>query len=212
MELALRTTLLLALLLGNAFAQQNLIPNGDFSDREPLKGWRVDFPYQSWYVKNVDYVRGTTQEGRKCVEISLPPGVAGMQGGKVETALIPAVPGATYKVSIDCMTWDFTAKMHAEAYTTDPRPGGTQSKSLFIIPGTNGAPNKVMCWRAQLPDPPGASHKWSTVSREFTVTNKVSIAGVECKPEFIVVKAVVFYGTMGAGKSYFTNFRLTRVR
>ena len=47
--------------------------------------------------------------------------------------------------------------------------------------------------------------------REFTVPKKVTVAGKEQAPEFISVKVVNYGATMGAGKSYFTNFRLSRV-
>ncbi|MCG3147337.1 MAG: hypothetical protein PCFJNLEI_00776 [Verrucomicrobiae bacterium] len=208
----MKKLLLLAFLVGTAHAQQNLIPNADFSGPDPLKGWRIDFPYQSRYVKNASYIRATTQLGRKCVELNLPPGVAGNEGGKIETALIPCQPGATYRVEIDVLTWDFGAKLHAEAYTTDPRPDGQQNTSLFIIPGTNGAPAKVMCYRAQIPDPPGRGKQWSTVKREFTLPATVKVAGKDCPPEWIVLKAVFYAGTMSAGKSYVTNFRLYKVK
>ena len=51
---------------GAAFAQQSLIANGDFSAPDPLKGWRIDFPYQGQYSNNAAYCRVTTQLGRKC--------------------------------------------------------------------------------------------------------------------------------------------------
>ncbi|MEI6083414.1 MAG: hypothetical protein WCS70_03845 [Verrucomicrobiota bacterium] len=208
----MRTIFLFALLLGAAHAQQNLVPNGDFTGPDPLKSWRIDFPYQSRYVKNAGYMKVVSQAGRKCIELNLPPGVAGNEGGKVETAFIPAVPGATYRASIDCLTWDFGAKLHAEAYTTDPRPDGKQNTSLFVIPGTNGAPGKVMCYRAQFPDPPGHGRQWSTITREFTLPASIKVAGKDCPPEFIVLKVVAYAGTMEAGKSYFTNFRLDKIK
>jgi len=208
----MRTVLFFLVMLGVAQAQQNLIPNNDFTGPDPLKGWRVDFPYQSRYEKNVTYIKPVIQVGRKCVEISLPRGVAGVEGGKVETALIPAEPGATYRAEIDTLTWDFGAKLHAEAYTTDPRPDGKQDTSLFIIPGTNGAPCKVMCYRAQFPDPPGHAKQWSTTKREFTLPKTVKVAGKDCPPEWIVLKAYIYAGTMEAGKSYVTNFRLYKIK
>ena len=200
------------LLAGRAGAQQNLIPNGDFSAKDPLKDWRIDFPHQSQYEKNASYIKPATQLGRPCVEVALPPGLAGNQGGKVESALVPAVPGATYKVAVDCLTWSFSAKVHAEAYVTDPRPNGRQGTSIFVIPATNGIPARVMAWRAQVSDPPAGGKKWATVSREFTLPATVTVAGKECKPEFLVLKAVVYAATMDAGQSYFTNFRLYRVK
>ena len=69
-----------------------------------------------------------------------------------------------------------------------------------------------MCYRAQLPDPPGGAKKWSTVSREFTVPDTVIVAGEEQKPEYISLKAVVYAATPNGGKSYFTNFRLTKIK
>ena len=57
-------------LTDSAFAQQNLIPNWNFSDPTPLKSYRVDFPYQDWYAKNAGYLSQTTMAGRKCAMIS----------------------------------------------------------------------------------------------------------------------------------------------
>ncbi len=238
---------------GAAFAQQNLIPNGDFSAKEALQGWRIDFPYQGQYVHNAEYCRVTTQLSRKCIEISTPPDVIANQGAKVETLLVP-VPavivlssvtvtnaksvdvnsttgkpqknvkkdmvietkivtnGPSYRAEVDCLGWDYCVKIEAEAYTTDPRQGGTQGQSLFVIPGTNGAPNKVMCWRAQFTDPPAAGKKWTTATREFTLPATWKVAGKECKLEWLTIKVVVWAPSAITGKSYFTNFRLYRTK
>jgi hypothetical protein len=40
------------------------------------------------------------------------------------------------------------------------------------------------------------------------VPETVVVAGKDQKPEFISVKVVNYAATMGAGKSYFSNFRL----
>jgi len=95
-------------------------------------------------------------------------------------------------------------------YTTDPRPAGTQGQSIFVIPGTNGTPCKVMCYRAQFTDPPAAGKKWTTATREFTVPAVVKVAGKECKPEWVTLKVVVWAASAITGKSYFTNFHLYR--
>ena len=191
-----------------AHAQTNLIPNPGFQGKNPLQSWRTAFPYEGWYTANAQYVRAAIQGGRSCVEIDLPPGIAGNQGGKVESAFVKAEPGATYTVSVDCMTSDFSAKLHAEAWTTDPNP--TNKPDKFRVPAAADHPALVMCYRAQLPDPPAHSTQWNTVTRQFTVPATVTIAGEEQKPEYLSLKAVVYEGTMGAGKSFFTNFRLSR--
>ena len=82
----------------NANAQTNLLPNGDFKDKaNPLTGWRTDFPYEPWYVKNAGYVKIATDKkaknGGNCVVIALPPGVAGNEGGKIESAFVKCEPG-----------------------------------------------------------------------------------------------------------------------
>ena len=69
----------------------------------------------------------------------------------------------------------------------------------------------MMCYRAQVPSPPGNSKSWTSASRDFTVPQTVVIAGKEQKPEFISVKVVNYGATMAAAKSYFANFRLFRV-
>jgi hypothetical protein len=199
-------------LLGRA--QTNLIPNPGFQGQNPLQSWRVAFPYEGWYAANANYVHAAVHGGKSCAEIDLPPGIAGNQGGKVESAFIKAVPGATYTVTIDCMTGNFSAKLHAEAWVTDQHPIDKPDKfrvpAAAAGPGDPGHPALVMCYRAQLPDPPAHSWKWNTVTRQFTVPETVTVGGEEVKPEFLSLKAVVYEGTMEPGKSFFTNFRLSR--
>ena len=193
-------------------APTNLIPNGDFSAKIPLQGWRIDFPYQSQYEQNATYCRVTTQLGRKCIEISTPPAVIANQGAKVETALVPAVGGATYRAEVDCLGWDYCIKVYAEAYVTDPRVDGKQGQSIFVIPGANGVPNKVMCWRGQFTDPPRAGKTWTTATREFTLPVTMKVAGKECKPEWLTLKVIVWAPSAITGKSFFANFRLDRTK
>ena len=203
--------LLAALACGQARAQTNLIPNPNFSDPgNPLLGWRTAFPYEPWYVDNAGYVKPSTEQGKSCALVELPPGIAGNQGGKIESAFVKAEPGATYRVEIDCMTWDFSAKLHAEAWTHDPKPIDKPDK--FRVPASDGRPALVMCYRAQIPDPPACSKKWSTTGREFTVPEKVVVAGEEQTPELVSVKAVVYAGTPKGGRSFFTNFRLVKIK
>lgn len=195
-----------------ACAQTNLIPNPNFADpKNPLADWRTAFPYEGWYVDNVKYVKPDNRLGKPCAVIDLPPGIAGNQGGgKIESAFVKAEPGATYRVEIDCMTWDFSAKLHAEAWTHDPMPVNKPDK--FRVPAVADHPALVMCYRAQLSDPPDKSKKWSTVSREFIVPETVMVAGEEQKPEYLSLKAVVYAGTPNGGKSFFTSFRLYKIK
>jgi len=197
---------------GSALAQQNLIANGDFSAAEAMKGWRIDFPYQGQYVHNVEYCRATTQLGRKCVEISPPPDVIAAQGAKVETMLVPAVAGASYRAEVDCLGWDFSVKAFAEAYVNAPCPEGSATHSLSVIPGTNGGLCKIMCYRADFVDPPANAKKWKTATREFTLPPSVRVAGKEYKPEWVTIKIVVWSGSAINGKSFFTNFRIYRTK
>jgi hypothetical protein len=200
----------MALRGGEARGQENLIPNSGFTAKDALQSWRYSFPYEPQYVDNAGYVKPASMDGRACALLDLPPGVAGNQGGKIESAFVKAEPGETYRVEIDCMTYDFGAKLFAEAWTTDPKPISTPDK--FRVPALAGMPPLVMCYRAQIPDPPGGSKKWTTVSREFTVPETVRVAGQEQKPEYLSLKVVVYAGTPNGGKSYFTNFRLSRIK
>jgi hypothetical protein len=212
--MCVRPVFLLLLLLSGlaaAYGQTNLIPNPSFSEmKNPLLGWRTAFPYESWYVDNMKYVQGANQLGKSCAVIKLPPGIAGNQGGKIESAFIKAEPGATYRVEVDCMTWDFSAKLHAEAWTHDPRPVPKVDK--FCVPAAADHPALIMCFRWQMPDPPAGSRKWTTISREFTVPETVTVAGEDQAPEYLSVKAGVYAGTPNGGESYFTNFLLCRIK
>lgn len=213
MELTVKALASILLLVATTRAEPNLIPNGQFDAPEPLAGWRVAFPHEGWYARNHLYVKADAQHAKgpgKCAMIDLPHGIAGNQGGKIESAFVPAEPGATYRVQVDCMTWDFNAKIHAEAYTTDPSDDPRPSK--FRVPASGTLPVLVMVYRAQLPDPPGVSRQWTTVSREFTLPATVSVRGRVRKPEYLVLKAVVFAPTTEGGQSYFDNFRLVRIK
>lgn len=193
-------------------AEKNLLPNGKFEGKEPLKGWLTDFPDEAFYKGNAPYVKMASAAevgGRKAVVLDLPAGIAGNQGGKIESVPVPVVAGETYQVQVDCMTWDLSAKIHAEVWSTDPHP--EQKRTIFRRAPADGRPALMMCYRAQVPSPPGNSKVWTTAGREFKVPKTVVIAGKDQAPEFISVKVVNYGATMGAGKSYFSNFRLFRV-
>lgn len=204
---------LLLLLPSSAFGDaKNLLPNGTFEGKEPLKGWLTDFPDEAFYKGNAPYVKMAPPGevgGRKAIVLDLPPGIAGNQGGKIESVPVPVVAGATYRVEVDCMTWNLSAKIHAEAWSTDPNPD--QKRTIFRRAPKDGRPALIMCYRAQVPSPPGQSKTWTRAGREFKVPEKVVVAGKDQKPEFITVKVVNYGATMDAGKSYFSNFRLFRV-
>ena len=190
----------------------NLLPNGGFEGPDPLHGWLTVFPDEEFYRDNGPYIKiapPTATGGRKAVMLDLPAGIAGNQGGKIESVPVPVVPGATYRIEVDCMTWNFSAKIHAEAWTHDPHP--EQKRTIFRKAPAAGRPALMMCFRAQVPSPPDRSQIWTTARRNFTVPTTVVVAGLEQKPEFITVKVVNYGATQAAGKSYFANFRLVRV-
>jgi hypothetical protein len=195
-----------------AAGEQNLLPNGGFEGKQPLHGWLTVFPDEAFYKDNAPYVKIAPPGevgGRKAVVLDLPAGIAGNQGGKLESVPVPVEPGATYRIEVDCMTWDLAAKIHAEAWSRDPHPD--QKRTIFRRAAADGRPALMMCYRAQVPSPPGNSKIWTTASRDFTVPKTVLVAGKNQQPEFISVKVVNYGATMGAGKSYFANFRLSRV-
>ena len=191
---------------------RNLLPNGGFEGSEPLHGWLTVFPDEEFYKDNGPYVKMAPPGevgGRRAVMLDLPAGIAGNQGGKIESVPVPVEAGATYHIEVDCMTWDLGAKIHAEAWSRDPHP--EQKRTIFRRAPADGRPALIMCYRAQVPSPPGNSQTWTSAGRDFTVPQTVVVSGKEQKPEFISVKAVNYGATMGPGKSYFANFRLFRV-
>ena len=197
-----------------ASAQMNLIPNGDFSDSaDPFKGWRVDFPYESWYVKNVTYVKVSpdkTDGVSKAIQIELPGAVAFNEGGKIESAFVKAEPGAGYRAEIDCLSNDFSLKLFAEAWALDPAP--TDKPDKFRVPARNGMPGLVMCYRAQFPDPPATAKQWTTAKREFKIPAKVIVEGKEEQPAFLSLKAYVYSPVQSSavGKAYLARFKLVK--
>lgn len=191
----------------------NLIPNGDFRALPPMQYWRIDFPYEPAYKNNARYVfplKEPGPAGLPSVTISLPPGVGGNEGGKIESALFPASPGSLYRVAVDCKTTDLLAKLHVEAWVEDPAPPSEPSK--FRIPAKESSPALVMCYRAQIPSPPPKSNVWTTAEREFTLPAEVLVGGRKTKPLFLSVKAFVYVDSMKAGQASFANFRLVLVR
>jgi hypothetical protein len=191
---------------------KNLLPNGGFEGKQPLHGWLTVFPDEEFYKDNGPYVKMAPPGevgGRRAVMLDLPAGIAGNQGGKLESVPVPVEPGATYHIEVDCMTWDLSAKIHAEAWSRDPHP--EQKRTIFRRAAADGRPALMMCYRAQVPSPPGNSKTWTPASRDFTVPKTVVVSGKDQQPEFISVKVVNYGATMGPGKSYFANFRLFRV-
>lgn len=191
---------------------KNLLPNGGFEGKDPLQGWLTAFPDEAFYKGNAPYVKMAPPGevgGRKAVMLDLPAGIAGNQGGKIESVPVAVEAGATYHIEVDCMTWDFSAKIHAEAWSTDPRPD--QKRTIFRKAPADGRPALIMCFRAQVPSPPGNSKIWTTAGRDFTVPKTVVVSGKDQKPEYLSVKVLSYGATMAAGKSYFANFRLLRL-
>ena len=210
------TSALASCLPATASAQGgNLIPNWNFGDNlHPLDHWRVDFPYQGMYVKNVGYVSisATVRDGdARAAGLDLPKGVAENEGGKVETALVPIEPGASYHASVDVMTNDLAAKFFVEVYALDPTAPG--APSLDRIPALGGLPALVKCYRAVFEDPPAKSRTWFTAKRDFTVPSTVTIAGKPAPPVYAAIKAFGLSTWVGgSGKLYFSKFVLTKTK
>ncbi|KAB2640171.1 MAG: hypothetical protein DVB25_04410 [Verrucomicrobia bacterium] len=205
-------TLFLTAALACGGSDKNLLPNGGFEGKDALHGWLTVFPDEEFYKDNGPNVKlapAGDLGGRRAVLLDLPAGIAGNQGGKLESVPVPVEPGASYHVEVDCMTWDLSAKIHAEAWSRDPHP--EQKRTIFRRAAAAGRPALIMCYRAQVPSPPGNSKVWSSAGRDFTVPNSVVVAGKDQKPEFISLKVVNYGATMGPGKSYFANFRLFRL-
>jgi hypothetical protein len=190
---------------------QNLVPNPNFDDKkDPLAGFRIDFPHEAFYVKNKNYIKvvDNPKGGGKCAQLTMTPGVASNEGAKIETEFFAAVPGASYKVSVDCLPGDYAVKAWAEAWAADPRPNPQPDK--YCVPASGTRPALVQCYRAQIPNPPGGA-AWQTVEREFTLPAKVTVAGKTTAPTFLTIK-VYAYGTGPAeGHSWFKNFHLSQV-
>jgi hypothetical protein len=191
----------------------NLVPNGDFS--KGLEGWRYEYAWSKNYGKNHNYIKlvpGRGPKGMACVLLDLPAGVPGNEGGMIDTAWMKAEPGASYKVQVDCMTWDLSARLWVDAYTHDPDPAHRTHTSIKQIPAYKGMPALVCVYRAQIPQPPGKSKTWTTVEREFELPLTFTVGGEEQKPEYLCIRAYSYAGTPGPGKSYFANFRLYKIK
>jgi hypothetical protein len=207
------------LVVSSACAQQNLIPNWNFASVAPLKSWRVDFPSQDGFKHNVTCVKQARMEGKRCAAIELPSGLAEHERAKLETALVPAVPGATYRVEAEALLPDFGAKIQAEAYAADPRDEGTRKdgdgKGAKVvgsrIPEGDGHPALVMVYRVPLPELERGG-RWDKVEREFTLPVSGMVAGRPAKPLFLIVKALTGEVPQSAGRGYFTDFKLFKVK
>src|SRR5882757_4924943 len=106
----MKSLLLLLAFASTALAQLNLVPNWNFAAPTPLKSWRVDFSYQDSYPNNASFVKQATVEGKRCAVVELPTGTPEKQKAKIETALMPAVPGATYRAEVEALLTDSTAR------------------------------------------------------------------------------------------------------
>ena len=200
-----------------AHAQSNLVPNPDFNDpTNPLKGWRIDFPDQEAYVKNAGYVKispDKKQGSANVVEITLPKAVAENEGGKIESAFIPAKPGGTYKASVQCLTGDFSFKVYCDAYALDPTPPG--APNMDRIPAHDGMPALVRVYKGQFPDVPGLSKTWTTAQKEFKIPEFVLVGGKKESPNYITFRVFVYSATTATvpmGKADITRFQLALIK
>ncbi len=219
MKIPLRSLAVLLALAAPAAARaqtDNLIPNWNFSDRtNPLKTFRLDFPYQGAYVKNAGYfkISPTVRDGdAPAVEADLPKGVAENEGGKIESALVKIEPGASYHVSVDVMTNELAAKVFVEVYALDPTSSPIGA-SIDRIPAGDGLPALVKCYRAGTDDPPKKVKSWVTVKRDFTVPTQAIILGKPAPPVYAAVKAWGMATEVGGhGAIYFSKFVLTKTK
>lgn len=210
---------LAGLALTASAAETNLIPNWNFADPTPLKSYRYQYPEQEQYVTNGKFVSQKVMLGKKCAELDLPAGVAETQGAKIETALVPIEPGATYRVEVGCLAWDYTAKIVVNVYAPDPRPEEVQKETeakgrkitIARIAAGDGHPALDNFYNARLPDLKGDPKKWIKVEREFTVPMEWTIAKTKVKPTLAAIKVVVI-GGHAAGKSYYTDFKLVKIK
>jgi len=204
--------LLSLILCCHAIAENNLVPNPDFSDpKNPLQGWRTYFPWEDeWYADNGKYVKPTTELGRTCVMLDLPATIAFNQGGKIESTFMKVEPGATYHAEVDSVPCGLIVKAFVEVWTTDPKPGVKIDK--WRVPAAPDHPALLTCYRAQLPDPKGGPEQWLTARRDFTVPKTVIIMGNPQNPQYMTMKVVAVSPVVKDGKCYVTNFRLTRVK
>ena len=199
---------LASLVLSSALAADgpNLLPNGSFEGKDPLHGWLTVFPDEAFHKDNGQHVKMTPSgEGgrRRAVMLDLPAaGIAGNQGGKLESVPVPVEAGATYHEEVECMTWDLSVKMHAEAWSHDPHP--EQKRTIFRRAPVDCRPALMMYFRAQVPSPPGNSKVWTTANRDFTVPKYVVVADQNQTPEFISVKGVN-YGATYSFNRFYTN-------
>ena len=205
------------LLASGAHAQSNLIPNPDFNDpANPLKGWRIEFPDQGSYAKNPGYFKISADKkmgSANVVEVTLPKAVAENEGGKIESAFIPAKPGGTYKASVQCMTGDFSVKVYCDAYALDPTPPG--APNMDRVPAHDGIPALVRIYRGQFPEIPGLSKTWTISQREFKIPEKVIVAGKPEAPNYLAFRVFVFSATTATvpiGKAWYSQFRLSLIK
>ena len=193
-----------------AAAQQNLVPNGDFSDKtDPLKGWRYVYPHmQQVYGDNQKYIRIGKHEGKRCVEFALTPAIANNQGAMIETAFIKVEAGATYQFEVDCCPNNLELKIFVEAWAPLPAEIKVQPR-LRIWPAENGQPMLIVCDRKHIP---AEGKKWLTVRDTYTVPKIVNVAGTDEPPEYLSIKVFACHSYAAQSKAYATNFRLIRTR
>lgn len=193
-----------------ALPEQNLVPNGDFSDKtNPLKGWRYTYPHQQQqYGSNHKFISVTDNAGKRCVEFTVPKSAAEAGGAMIESPFIKCEPGATYKVEVECCAKDLSMKIFVEAWVPLPeeivmKPG------LRVWPAEDGKPRLMMCGRKNAPV---LSQSWTTLRDTYTVPKTVTLAGKETPPAYISVKAYVYGAGKPVFKAYVTNFRLTKAK
>lgn len=212
---------------GSGFgAAVNLMPNGDFSDKtDPLKGWRIAFPYHKQYLGNEKRCSVVTEGGRKCLRLD-GTGKEGGTGVKAESPLTKTEPGAVYDVSLDMVVKGGFSKVFVQAWVAVP---GKELKGVYEVrPADDQYPQMVPCQKHQISQ--GATHNgtdpmlkaigkekkqqpapvgWQTLKTQLVVqtSEKTLIFGKPAKPEYMNVKVDAF-----AKEVLITNLQVVRVK
>jgi hypothetical protein len=146
-----------------------------------LKGFRFRYDAlpnrQEQYVENHKWISHQALDGRKCVAIRAPKSVLEIQTAKVETAVVPVEPGATYKYMVDVYLDQTSCKMWAETFAVDPRPDAVREEeeakgkrtSLFRFRPENGLPAMMMIHRSADSGGPSEPKTWGTWEKEATL-------------------------------------------
>lgn len=214
MRIMTTTGLVLTMAIGvfgmpNGRGGKNLVENGSFDNEENhLKGWRIEYPGSDMYASNPDYIEIIDRlDGRRWV-VCHNPGLASVQGTKMDSKPIPFDPKASYKFSMEAKTTGPPGRILIEGYRWKPGIRPHENPQLHELRKCYKF-KKLFFGSKKEGEFSGVEKSWSKAERTFPEKDMSPLAMKMFKRiEFLLVHIVKI--GVPDGKLYIDNVRLVK--